>query len=481
MGYKNTYDAIIVGSGPNGFAAAITMQRQGLSTLIVEGANTIGGGMRTKELTLPGFKHDICSAIHPMAIASPFFKTIPLQENGLAFIQAKYAAAHPLDTGEVALLHLNFEQTVQDLGIDAGAYSSLLKPTVDKLDGLLLDTMGPLRFPKHPVDLAKFGLRALLPATWNAKRFKTEKAKALWGGMVAHGIQPFSNWTASAIGIMLMAVGHRYGWPIPKGGSQSIADTLASYYLSIGGEIQTGQWVKDIRELPARDTLILDITPKQLLALDGLELTSGYRRQLENYRYGMGVFKIDWALSNPTPFKDGHSQHAATVHLGNTFAEIAGNELRSHRGKTVDKPFVLFAQPSQFDSSRAPEGKHTAWAYCHVPNGSTVDYTQAIENQIERFAPGFKDTILAKHTFSPLEIQAYNPNYFGGDINGGIMDISQLYTRPTWAITPYRTSAKSIYLCSSSTPPGGGVHGMCGYHAAKTALKDIFNIQLAHL
>lgn len=472
------YDAIIVGSGPNGFAAAITMQRQGLSTLIVEGADTTGGGMRTKELTLPGFKHDICSAIHPMGIASPFFKTIPLQEQGLAFIQAKYAAAHPLDTGEVALLHRDFEQTVQELGIDANAYSSLLKSTTNKLDGLLLDTMGPLRFPKYPINLAEFGLRALLPATWNAKQFKTEKAKALWAGMVAHGIQPFSNWTASAIGIMLMAVGHRHGWPIPKGGSQSIADALASYYLSIGGEIQTGQWVKDIRELPAHKTLILDITPKQLLALNGLVLTTGYRRQLENYRYGMGVFKIDWALSEPTPFKDRHSQYAATVHLGNTFTEIAQNELLSHQGYTVDRPFVLFAQPSQFDCSRAPEGKHTAWAYCHVPNGSTIDYTQAIENQVERFASGFKDTILARHTFSPLEMQAYNPNYFGGDINGGIMDIRQLYTRPTLSLTPYRTSDKKVYISSSATPPGGGVHGMCGYHAARVALKDHFNIKV---
>ncbi|MNK17937.1 Phytoene desaturase (lycopene-forming) [compost metagenome] len=473
-----SYDAVIVGSGPNGFAAAITMQRQGLSTLIVEGADTIGGGMRTKELTLHGFKHDICSAIHPMAIASPFFKTLPLQERGLAFIQAKYAAAHPLDNGEVGLLHRDFEETLRDLGVDSDAYSSLLKPVVHKLDSLLLDTMGPLRFPKRPIDLAEFGLRALLPATWNAKQFKTEKAKALWGGMVAHGIQPLSNWTSSAIGMMLMAVGNRYGWPIPKGGSQSIADALASYYLSIGGKIQTGNWVKDIRALPAHKTLILDVTPKQLLTLEGLELTTNYKRQLENYRYGMGVFKIDWALSESTPFKDGFSQHAATVHLGNTFAEIAENELRSHQGHHVEKPFVLFAQPSQFDGTRAPEGKHTAWAYCHVPNGSTVNYEQAIENQVERFAPGFKDTILAKHTFSPLEMQAYNPNYFGGDINGGIMDLAQLYTRPTLSLTPYRTSNKKVYISSSSTPPGGGVHGMCGYHAAKVALKDHFDIEV---
>lgn len=479
MGIAKQYDAIIVGSGPNGFAAAITLQRQGLSTLIIEGADTIGGGMRTKELTLPGFKHDICSAIHPMAVASPFFQTVPLQEFGLEFTLAKYAAAHPLDTGEVGLLHQDFEQTILDLGNDGIPYRNLLQSTVDKLDTLLLDTMGPLRFPRHPIDLAEFGLRALMPATWNAQSFKTEKAKALWGGMVAHGIQPLSNWTTSAIGLMLMAVGHRYGWPIPKGGSQSIADALAGYYRSIGGEIQMGYWVKNIRELPRHQVLILDITPRQLLTIEGLALHKSYRKQLQRYRYGMGVFKVDWALSEPTPFKDRYSQYAATVHLGNTFHEISQNEWRSHEGKFVEKPFVLFTQPSQFDNSRAPQGQHTGWAYCHVPNASEIDYTQVIEDQIERFAPGFKDTILARHTFSPLEMQSYNPNYIGGDINGGIMDIGQLYSRPTFSLTPYRTSNKHVYISSSSTPPGGGVHGMCGFNAAKVALRDHFNIEIS--
>lgn len=472
------YDAIIVGSGPNGFAAAITMQRQGLSTLIVEGEETIGGGMRTKELTLPGFKHDVCSAIHPMAIASPFFKTLPLHKFGLDFVHAKYAAAHPLDTGDVGLLYRDVEQTAVALGQDARAYLNLLKPIVDSLDGLLLDTMGPLRFPKRPLDLTKFGLSALLPAAWNSHRFKTEKAKAIWAGMVAHGMQPLSNWATSAIGLMLMAVGNKYGWAIPVGGSQSIADALARYYQSIGGEIQTGQWVKDIAELPRHDVLMLDLTPRQLLALEGITWPESYRRQLKNYRYGMGVFKVDWALSDPTPFKDGLSQHASTVHIGNTIQEIAQSEWAAYKGKKMDKPFVLFAQTSQFDKTRAPEGKHTGWAYCHVPNNTDEDYTAAIENQVERFAPGFKDTILSRHTYNAREMQTYNPNYIGGDINGGIMDIGQLYTRPVFSLTPYRTAVKQLYICSSSTPPGGGVHGMCGFHAAKVALKDYFNIDI---
>lgn len=471
------YDAIIIGSGPNGFAAAITLQKEGLNTLIVEGGDTIGGGMRTKELTLPGFKHDVCSAIHPMALASPFFKTLPLDKFGLDFIYSKYAAAHPLDSGEVGILYKDIEQTAIGLGRDSKAYLNLLKPVVDKLDHILLDTMGPLRFPKHPLDLAEFGLNALVPATWNAHRFKTEKAKALWAGMVAHGIQPLSNYATSAIGLLLMAVGNKYGWPIPKGGSQSIANALEKYYRSLGGKIQTGHWVKDIGELPRHKVLVLDLTPRQLLDLKGVTWTEGYKKQLQKYRYGMGVFKIDWALSAPTPFKDGYSQYASTVHLGNSIREISQAEWRSHRGEHVDKPFVLFAQPSQFDGTRAPEGKHTGWAYCHVPHGSILDRTEAIEKQIERFAPGFKDTIITRSTMNGKEMEAYNPNYFGGDINGGIMDIRQLYTRPTRSLTPYRTSNSSIYICSSSTPPGGGVHGMCGAAAAKVVLEDHYGLK----
>ncbi|MGJ1414180.1 phytoene desaturase family protein [Sphingobacterium multivorum] len=472
------FDAIIIGSGPNGLAAAITFQQQGLSTLLIEGAATIGGGMRTKELTIPGFKHDVCSAIHPMAMASPFFRSLPLEAFGLSFVKPEYAAAHPLDEGETGILYHSLAETVKGLGTDGERYRKLVEKVVTDWERLAADIMGPLSFPKHPLSLASFGLDALQPASWTAKRFTSVQAQALWAGMAAHGIQPLDNWTTSAIAIVLAAVGNKYGWQIPIGGSQSIANALLGYYQSLGGEIQTGFWVEDVRDLPSHKVLLCDITPRQLLAFKGIELGSAYRRRLEGFRQGMGVFKVDWALSEKTPFKDRRCQQAATVHLGNTYAEIAENERLSHLGKQVDKPFVLFAQQSAFDSSRAPDGKHTGWAYCHVPNGSRVDYTEAIENQIERFAPGFKDTILAKHTFSPAELELYNPNYIGGDINGGIMDITQLYSRPILALNPYRTSVDSIYLCSSSTPPGGGVHGMCGFHAARTALKEHFGLSL---
>ena len=470
------YDAIIIGSGPNGFAAAITMQRQGLSTLILEGADTIGGGMRTQELTLPGFKHDVCSAIHPMAMASPFMQSIPLQEHGLFFEYAQYEAAHPLLDGEGAVLHRDLNRTIQELGEDGAYYSRLIEPVVSNWEKIATDMMGPLRFPRHPFNLAAFGLHALQPASWLANKFKTESAKALWAGMAAHGIQPLDNIATSAIALVLMGVGHRYGWPIPRNGSQSIADALKNYYLSLGGEIETHFWLKNKADLPQHQVLLLDLTPKQLLGIEGLGFTDNYKNQLQRYKQGMGVFKIDWALSEETPFKDLRARKAGTVHIGNSFNDIALAESDAQSGRVVEKPFILFAQQSQFDKSRAPEGKHTGWAYCHVPNGSVFNYTQIIENQIERFAPGFKDTILARHTFSAMEMEVYNPNYVGGDINGGVMDISQLYTRPVVSLNPHRTSNRSVYICSSSTPPGGGVHGMCGFHAARLALKDHFNI-----
>lgn len=472
------YDAIIVGSGPNGFAAAITLQQQGLSTLLVEGADTVGGGMRTKELTLSGFKHDICSAIHPMAMASPFMRSIPLASYGLSFEYATYEAAHPLIGEEGAVLHRDLEKTIAELGEDGQYYKRLIEPVVKNWEKLAKDTLGPFGLPKYPINLAAFGLHAIQPASWLAKHFQTEKAKALWAGMAAHGIQPLDNFTTSAIGLVLLGVGHRYGWAIPKGGSQSIANAMEAYYLSLGGKIQTGFWVKNKYDLPEHKVLLLDLTPKQVLNIEGLNLSSFYSRQLQQYRQGMGVFKIDWALSEETPFTDERARQAATVHIGNTFNDIALSEEDGHKGRVTEKPFVLFTQQSQFDNTRAPKGKHTGWAYCHVPHGSTVDYTAIIENQIERFAPGFKDTILARHTFSPLQLEAYNPNYIGGDINGGIMDIAQLYTRPTISLNPQRTSNRSVYICSSATPPGGGVHGMCGFHAARLTLKDHFNISV---
>ena len=475
---KKDFDAIIVGSGPNGLSAAITLQKAGLSVLIVEAKPTIGGGMRTAELTLPGFKHDICSAIHPMAMGSPFFANLPLHKHGLEFVHAPLPAAHPFDNGEAAILSRSIEDTARSLGKDRQAYLDLIQPLVESWPKIVDDVMGPLGFPKHPLLLSQFGLNAMQPASWIAKHFKTEEAKGLWAGMTAHSIQPLTNYSSAAIGMVLSAVGHLYGWPIPKRGSQSIADALASYFVSLGGKIETNFLVKSLDQLPSSDAVLFDVTPKQLLQIAGDKFSPLYKWQLERYRYGMGVFKIDWALDGAIPFTAPECNRAATVHLGNTFNEIATGEQLASSGGHPEKPFVLLAQQSLFDPTRAPKGKHTAWGYCHVPNGSTVDMTAAIENQVERFAPGFKDQILAKNVMNSSQIEAYNPNYIGGDINGGIIDIGQLFTRPALRLSPYRTSTKGIYICSSSTPPGGGVHGMCGYHAAKTALNDVFKIKL---
>ncbi|WP_018611142.1 phytoene desaturase family protein [Segetibacter koreensis] len=474
---RKDYDAIVVGSGPNGLSAAITMQRAGLSVLLLEMKETIGGGLRTKELTLPGFKHDVCSAIHPLAAGSPFFRQLPLHQFGLEYIYPEVSAAHPFDDGGAAALFRSVEETAQSLGRDEKQYLKLMRPLVKDWPKLAPDVLGPLHFPDHPVALAQFGLNAITSAKFLANRFVTKEAKGLWGGMCAHSIQPLSNIASSAIGLVLMATGHLRGWPIPKGGSYSIANALASYFVSIGGKIQTNFHVQHLDDLPVSDAVLFDVTPKQLLKIAGQRFSFLYKWQMNRYRYGMGVFKIDWALDDTIPFTADACSKAGTIHLGNTFAEIASAELLTSKGKIAEKPFVLLAQQSVYDASRAPAGRHTAWAYCHVPNGSQVDMTEAIEQQVERFAPGFRERILARHTINTFQMQEYNPNYIGGDINGGVIDITQLYTRPVISLSPYRTSAKGLYICSLSTPPGGGVHGMCGYYAAKRALKDVFDLE----
>lgn len=471
---KTEYDAIVVGSGPNGLAAAITLQQKGLSVLIVEGKKSIGGGLRSAELTLPGFKHDICSAIHPLAVASPFFSSLPLHEHGITFIQPTIAAAHPLDNGKSAVLCDSLEETAHYLGIDKENYLNLIEPITKRWDVLLPELLAPLHFPKDPINFAKFGINAFQPATWIEKKFETREAKALWAGMTAHSIQPLSNLTTSAIGLVLMASAHKHGWPIPKGGSQSLANALVSYFVSIGGKIETDFLVKSLDQLPSSKAILFDITPHQLLKIAGHRFSTIYKWQLEKYRYGMGVFKVDWALEGEIPFTSEQARQAGTLHLGNTFAEIATSELATSNGKHPEKPFVLLAQQSIFDDTRSPKGKHVVWGYCHVPNGSTLDMTDAIEKQVERFAPGFRERILARHTFNTAQLEEYNPNYIGGDINGGIIDLGQLFTRPALRFSPYRTSEKGLYICSSSTHPGGGVHGMCGFHAAQRAWKDIF-------
>nr|WP_143828987.1 NAD(P)/FAD-dependent oxidoreductase [Dyadobacter fermentans] len=472
------YDAVVVGSGPNGLAAAITLQEAGLSVLVVEGKDTIGGGMRTAELTLPGFRHDICSAVHPMALMSPFFARLPLADFGLRFVQPTHDAAHPLDGGRVAVLDQSVESTARQLGADGDTYRKWMGSLLDSIPKLLPALLGPLQWPEEPFRLAGFGLQALPPATWTAARFKTAEGRALWAGMAAHSIQPLGNLATSAFGIMLMAAAHIKGWVIPVGGSQSIADALAAYFRSLGGEIRTGWMVASADELPSSKVILMDVTPRQLVRIAGSRLSSSYKRRLGTYRQGPGIFKVDWALNEPIPFQREECRGAGTVHLGNTFEEIVRYERNVGNGKRGEKPFALVAQQSVFDKTRAPEGKHTAWAYCHVPNGDDRDMTDALESQIERYAPGFRDVILAKHATNASAFEQYNPNYIGGDINGGIQDIWQLYSRPVVSVSPYRTSADDIYICSSSTPPGGGVHGMCGYHAARQALKDVFKVKI---
>ncbi|ACU04289.1 phytoene desaturase family protein [Pedobacter heparinus] len=472
------FDAVVVGSGPNGLAAAIAMQQQGLSVLIIEGKAEIGGGLRSAGLTLPGFVHDVCSAVHPLAIGSPFFNTLPLQDHGLIYAFPDLAAAHPFDDGTAAVLGGSIEETAKLLGKDEQAYLKLIGPLLRDWPDIADDVLGPLHFPKHPLAMARFGLNALTSATYLARRFKTKAAKGLWAGMAAHAIQPLSNLSTSAIGLVLMAAAHLKGWPIPVGGSKEIANALSSYFIAIGGRIETGRYIKSLEELPAAKAVLFDVTPKQLLQIAGHKFSSVYKWQLERYRYGMGVFKVDWALDAPIPFTAAEARRAGTVHIGNTIEEISLSEKLSWQGKHAEKPFVLLAQQSLFDDTRAPEGKHTAWAYCHVPNGSQKDMTTAIEQQVERFAPGFRERILARHTMNTAQVEDYNPNYIGGDINGGVIDLGQIFTRPALRSSPYRTSAKGLYICSSSTPPGGGVHGMCGYHAAKRTLKDIFSISI---
>lgn len=467
------YDAIVVGSGPNGLAAAILLQQNGLSVLLIEGKDKIGGGLRTQELTLPGYLHDVCSAIHPLAAASPFFSTLPLHKYGLEYIYPTIAAAHPFDDGTAAVLKRSIQDTANLLGVDSSVYLKLIHPLVDNWHDIAPDFLAPLHFPKHPMAMAQFGLDALKPSTVLAKQFKTEKAKGLLAGMAAHGIQPLTNIATSAVGMVLLAAGHINGWPFPQGGSVKIADALAAHFTSLGGKIETGTYITSLQQLPQVKAVLFDVTPRQLLQIAGHKFSAIYKWQMERYRYGMGVFKIDWALDAPIPFTAPEARQAATVHLGNTLQEIKTSEQQTWDGAHPEKPFILLAQQSLFDDTRAPDGKHTAWAYCHVPAGSTVDMTNTIEQQVERFAPGFRERILARHTFNTQQMERYNPNYIGGDINAGAMDITQLFTRPVLRRSPYTTSAKGIYICSASTPPGGGVHGMCGYHAAMRVLRDL--------
>jgi phytoene dehydrogenase-like protein len=467
-----SYDAIVVGAGPNGLAAAIELARAGHSVCIFEANEMAGGGVRSTDLTLPGFVHDICSAVHPLAAGSPFFSKLPLTQYGLEFINPPAPLAHPFDDGTAVLLHRSVEMTADGLEPDAKTYRKLMGPFVENWDDLADDLLGPLRIPRHPLKVARFGFYGIRSARSLVQSlFRDKRARALFGGLAAHSFLSLDRLTTSAFALVLATLAHVIGWPIARGGSQKIADALVAHFRDLGGDIFTGVRVKSLAELPRAKVVMCDVTPRQLLRMTAHELPAGFRHKLQRYRYGPGAFKIDWALRGPVPWKAVECFQAATIHLGGSFEEISASESAAWRGEHSDNPFVIVCQPTLFDPTRAPQGQHTLWAYCHVPNGSTVNITERIENQIERFAPGFRDQVLDKNVMSPAKLEEHNANLIGGDINGGVQDLRQLFMRPT--SRTYSTPLKWLYICSSSTPPGGGVHGMCGYHAARAALRQM--------
>jgi phytoene dehydrogenase-like protein len=470
-----SYDAVIIGSGPNGLAAAIRLAQEGHSVKVFEQAETVGGGTRTLELTQPGFQHDICSAIHPMAKSSPFLNTLPLENYGLEWVQPEVPVAHPLDDQPAGALFRSFDKTVAHLQADGPVYKKLAKPFLDSWNDLLPDLLAPFSLlPGHPILMARFGLQAMRSANGFADKFSTTKTRALFAGLAGHGIMSFDQPATAAIGLVLGFAAHTVGWPYPRGGSHQITKSMAKYFESLGGEIETNAPISSLDQLPKSATVFFNNTPQQIIDIAGSKLSSSYRKKLQKFNYGSGIFKLDFALSEPIPWKDELCRKAGTVHLGGTFEEIAVSEEAAANGRHPDKPYVLVAQQSIGDENRAPEGQHTGWAYCHVPNGSTKDMTEPIINQIERFAPGFRDCIIDQHAMNTKAMHSYNPNYIGGDINGGRQDITQLFTRPAGLFDPYHIPDTNMYICSSSTPPGGGVHGMCGYHAAESALRKEF-------
>ena len=467
-------DAVVVGSGPNGLAAGVALARAGASVLVIEAAEEIGGGTRTAELTLPAFAHDVCSAVHPMGILSPFFRTLPLQAHGLEWIHATASVAHPMPDGSAVMLRRSVEQTGAGLGRDASAWSRLVGPFLGDPHGLLADLMAPLRIPAHPIQLARFGLRAAFSANRLSRiLFREERARALFAGCAAHSILPLGQPLTAALGLIFAITGHVEDWPVARGGSHAITRALASYLESLGGRVETDRRVERLEELPPARVVLFDTSPELLVRIAGDALPAGYRRRLGRYRYGPGVFKLDWALDGPIPWQDPTCLEASTVHVGGPLEEICASERDMYRGVHPDRPFLIVCQQSQFDPSRTPEGGHTGYAYCHVPHGSTRDMRSAIESQVERFAPGFRDRILACHTMGPGDFERTNPNYKGGAITGGVADAFQLFTRPVARLDPYSTPNPRLFLCSASTPPGGGVHGMCGYWAAQSALERL--------
>jgi len=472
-------DVIVVGSGPNGLAAAVTLARAGLSVRVIEGAATPGGGCRTEELTLPGFRHDVCSAVHPLAVASPFFTGIDLAARGVRLLTPKVAFAHPLDGGRAAAVAGSVAETAGGLGPDGGAYRRLLDPLVRDVALTLPAILAPLRsVPGHPLAMARFGLEGILPASVLARRFRTEEARALLAGVAAHAMLPLSAPLTSGFALVLMTAAHSVGWPVAEGGSAAITSALVAELTALGGQVETGRWVRSLDSLPPARAVLLDVTPRQLLDLAGDRLGAAHRgaahrRALRRFRYGPGVCKVDWALGGPVPWQAAACREAGTVHLGGTFGEVTRSESDVAAGRVPERPYCIVAQPGVVDPTRAPAGKQTLWAYCHVPAGSPAEMADRIEAQIERFAPGFRDLVLARAVRTAAGMERYNPNHVGGDINGGAGTLRQTIFRPTARWNPYRTSLPGVYLCSASTPPGGGVHGMCGAWAARTALSDL--------
>lgn len=465
-----SYDAVIVGAGPNGLAAAITLAREGLSVVVLEAEAAVGGGMRSAALTLPGYIHDVCSSIYPMAVASPFFKDLPLHNYGLQWVHPPLPLAHPLDSMNAVVLERSLAATAAALQADSAAYMQLLDPFVANADPLISDLIGPLRLPKHPILAFRFARKARLSARHLAdSSFSGEDSKALWAGLAAHSVLPLSKPLSAAVALVMAMAGHAYGWPLVRGGSQNLTHALTAYLQGLGSHIHVEARVRTIHDIPPAAVILFDLSPRQILGIEGLPLSSLLRQRLQRYRYGPGVFKVDWALSEPIPWLAKECGRAGTVHVGGSMAEITRAEAETAQGRISEHPFVFVTQPSLFDPSRAPPGKHSAWGYCHVPHASKVNRVEAIEGQIERFAPGFKDCILARHSMGPTDFEAYNANYIGGDIVGGVADLRQLFTGPGLRLNPYHLSGRS-FICSASTPPGAGVHGLCGYFAAKSAM-----------
>jgi phytoene dehydrogenase-like protein len=466
------YDAVVVGAGPNGLAAAIRIAQQGFSTLVLEQNTNIGGACRTEQITLPGFWHDVGSAVHPLAVASPFFSSLPLEKHNLTWCHPPIPLAHPIDKTRVAVLYQSLEKTAIGLGSDAEHYNKLFQPLATDCRSLLTEILQPLiHLPRQPLRMARFGSLALLSVEQLVrKRFTEETTKALLAGTGAHSFLSLSSPASAAFALTLGMLGHAVGWPIPMGGASAITQALSQYLLSLGGEIQTGVSIKSFRQLPKTRAALYDITPRQLIQIESLP--SGYQKKLERYQYGSGVFKIDYALDSGIPWIHEECQSAGTIHLGGTFEEVALAESQVASGRYPELPFLLVSQPSLFDSTRAPVGQQVLWVYTHVPFGSGRDLTEIVERQINRFAPGFTKRILARHVSSPAQLEKMNPNLVGGTITGGANHLWQMFARPTLSAVPYRTPKKGVYLCSSSTPPGGGVHGMCGFHAANAVLRD---------